>query len=205
MNDSDDLDFNDISLESLNTHLLFGDVDTENVKNAVEFVIKSNILFKKTQELTIFLNTIGGDCYEGFALIDIIEASKHPIKIIGLGNILSMGVLLLSAGHKGKRTILKNTQVMAHQFWYHNGGKFHELLAAHKSELYLESQFIRHFLHHTKMSENQIRDIVFSPSDRWLTPAECKKYGIVDHVLDELPDLSHHEPVQPVKSKNRSR
>lgn len=205
MNDSCDLNFNDISLESLNSHLLFGEVNTENIRNSVEFIIKSNILFKKTQELTIFLNTAGGDCYEGFALIDIIEASKHPVKMIGLGNILSMGVLLLSAGYKGKRTILKNTQVMAHQFWSQSEGKFHELIAAHKFELYLESQFIRHFLRHTKMTENQIRDIVFSSSDRWLTPAECKKYGIVDHILDELPDLSRHEPVQPVKSKNRSR
>ena len=39
------------------------------------------------------------------------------------------------------------------------------------------------------MTEKQINEIMFGPSDRWLTPTECKKLGIVDHIVDELPNF----------------
>jgi ATP-dependent protease ClpP protease subunit len=36
------------------------------------------------------------------------------------------------------------------------------------------------------MSEKQIRDIMFAPTDRWLTPKEAKKYGICDEIRDYI-------------------
>lgn len=202
--DGSRVDFNDVSLESLGVHLLFGDVHEESMRAAVEFVLKANIILTDFSEITLCLNTLGGNCYDGFALIDVMSASRLPVKTVGMGNIVSMGVFLLSAGYKGKRVITKNTQVMAHQHFGGNGAKFHELVASHKSELYLHSQMMHHFLTHTKMTERQIKDIVLGPTDRWLTPHECKKLGIVDHVVDELPafnlDLRPPQP-RPASAK----
>ena len=36
----------------------------------------------------------------------------------------------------------------------------------------------------TKPREKQVRDVLFSPSDRYLTPAELKRYGLVDRVVE---------------------
>ena len=36
------------------------------------------------------------------------------------------------------------------------------------------------------MSKKQIMDVLFSPSDRYLTPAECLKYGLVDRVVEYI-------------------
>lgn len=200
-------DFNEISLESLGAHVLFGPVDEDSMREAVSFVLKANMLFKKEKEITLFLNTTGGNCYDGFSLIDVIDVSRIPVKTVGLGNIMSMGVLLLCAGNKGSRIMTKNTQVMTHQFYGGTEGKFHELVSAYKAELYLERQFIEHFLRHTKMTEKQIKDVMFSPSDRWLSPSECKKLGIVDHVIDELPDfnLVMPSPARASSAKRRGR
>jgi ATP-dependent Clp protease protease subunit len=99
---------------------------------------------------------------------------------------MSMGVLLLAAGHKGKRRLTKNSEVMAHQFAASFYGKQHELMATSRALKLLENRFKRHFLNHTKMTEQQIKDIVFAPSDRYLTPSECKKFGICDEVIDSL-------------------
>jgi hypothetical protein len=40
------------------------------------------------------------------------------------------------------------------------------------------------------MNEKQINDVLFAPSDRWLTPQECKKFGLCDRVTDylDIPD-----------------
>ena len=200
------IDLSSISLETLGAHMFFGEVDTASVHRAIEFLLKTNIVYREPRELTLILNTIGGSCYDGFALIDVMDASRHTIKTVGMGNIVSMGVLLLCAGEKGKRVMTRNTQVMAHQFYGVVGGKFHELISAYKSELYLEQQFLEHFLRHTKMNEKQIRDVMFGPSDRWLSPTECKKLGLVDHVVDELPEFSFQiQTSRAEKSKPRSR
>lgn len=183
------VDFNDVSLESLGGHLFFGDVDAESVKHAATFILKSNQLLDRN-EITLFINSFGGECGSAFALIDIMEISKLKIRTVGLGNVMSMGLLILSAGSVGKRILTKNTNVMAHQFSGAAEGKFHELLADHHGNQLLKHRFIEHFKRHSKLKPEQIEDILFSKSDRFLTPAECKKFGLIDSIVDELPDFS---------------
>lgn len=180
-------DFDIVSLDSLGVHLLFGEVDNWTIKEAVTFVLKANMLLQ--DDITIMLNTVGGDVAEGFGLIDVMEASRLDIRTVGMGNIISMGMLIICAGTPGKRIMLKNTTAMAHQFASYVDGKFHELVAQHQSNIYTKEQFVAHFMKHTKMTKKQINDIIFAPSDRYLSPTECKKYGLIDKVVDELPQF----------------
>jgi len=182
------LDFNEVSLESMGVHMLSGTVDSDTIRDATTFVLKANLLL--SDDITLVLNTVGGDTSEGFALVDVMDASRLKVKTIGMGNIISMGILLMCAGAKGHRVMMKNTCAMAHQFAAYTEGKFHELMASHRSLMYLKQQFITHFLRHTTMTEKQINDIMFAPTDRYLSPVECKKYGIIDHVIDELPEFN---------------
>lgn len=178
-------DFDIVSLDSLGVHLLFGEVDNWVIKDAVTFVLKANLLLQ--DDITIVLNTVGGDVAEGFGLIDVMEASRLNIRTVGMGNIISMGMLIICAGTPGKRVMMKNTTAMAHQFNSYATGKFHELIAQNESNLYTKEQFIIHFQKHTKMTKKQIEDIMFGKSDKYLSPAECKKYGLIDKIVDELP------------------
>ncbi len=182
-------DLTDVSLEFLGGHLLFGEIDVETVREASGFIIKSNQLMDKSRDLTLFINSQGGSVYDGFALIDLMGISKHDINTIGIGNLMSTAVLIFTAGTPGKRILTKNTTIMAHQFSSSADGKFHEIMASYKADIQLRAQFVYHFKMTTKMSEKQIADVLFGPSDRYLTPTECKKYGICDKIVDELPDL----------------
>jgi ATP-dependent Clp protease protease subunit len=206
--DGNRIDFNEISLESLGSHLIFADVDEQSMKDAVTFILKANQIFPK-QELTLFVNSVGGEVADGFALIDIMDLSRLPIRTVSSGRIMSMGVLIASAGHKGKRVMTRNCEVMAHQFWGTIEGKFHELLAQTKALQYTQHMFMQHFLRHSEMSEAQIKDILFGPTDRWLTPQECKEFGLIDEIVDELPPIAPQTavavPVLGTQSKSRSR
>lgn len=176
--------YDNLSLGALGVHMFFGEVDGDKAQEACEFILKSNILQRDVTMLTMVLNTVGGECAEGFAVIDLMDTSRIPVATVGIGNIMSMGVLLLSGGAKGHRIITKNTEVMAHQFAGYFHGKHHELLATQKSYELLENRFIKHFLRHSTMKEKQIRDVLFAPSDRYLTPAEMKRYGLIDKVVE---------------------
>ena len=178
--------YDDESLESMGCHLFFGEVDTDSAYSACEFILKSNLISANKDPLTIFVNTVGGECADGFTVIDIMETSRLPIATVGIGSVMSMGVLLLSGGTPGMRTLTKNAEIMAHQFAGYFSGKQHELIATQSAYKQLEHRFIRHFLSHSKMKEKQIRDILFSPSDRYLTPADCKKYGLCDRVVEHF-------------------
>jgi len=175
-----------ISLNTLGAHLLFGEINTPSVYQAVNFIIKSNFIFDHDTQLTMMVNSPGGSVSDGFALIDVMETSRLDINTVGLGQVASMGVLIVAAGTKGKRVITKNTEIMAHQFSTMIYGKYHELVASQKYHEKLERTFIDHFVRHTSMSEKQVRDIMFSTTDRWLTPKEAKKYGICDEVRDSF-------------------
>jgi ATP-dependent Clp protease, protease subunit len=183
--------YDDVSLESLGAHMFFGPVDETSSRAAAEFVLKSNLFFEHSRPITIFFNTCGGECSDGFALIDIMQTSRLPIATVGIGQIASMGMLMISAGTPGMRTMTKNSEVMAHQFSGYFSGKQHELIATQYAYSLLEDRFIKHFLRHSSMSEKQIRDILFAPSDRYLTPSECKKFGLIDTVIEfaEIPRL----------------
>lgn len=175
-----------VSLNTLGTHLLFGEIGTASAYSAINFIIKSNLIYDNGTNLTLMVNSPGGSVSDGFALIDVMETSRLDISTVGIGQVASMGVLVVSAGTKGKRIVTKNTEIMAHQFSTMIYGKYHELIASQKYHERLEKMFIKHFLKHTTMSEKQVRDIMFSPTDRWLTPAEAKKYGICDEVREHM-------------------
>src|SRR5947207_7254816 len=51
----------------------------------------------------------------GLALYDTFQYIQSPIQTLCLGQAMSMGSLLLTAGAKGKRYILPNATVMIHQ------------------------------------------------------------------------------------------
>lgn len=181
-----------ISLQSLGAYMLFGGIDQHTAYDACEFIIKANMLKAVDAPLTFLINSEGGNVNDGFAIIDVMETSRLPVQTVGTGLIASMALLILSAGHKGTRTITKNTEIMAHQWMGAMEGKFHELMAVTNEHVRLKGLFVDHFLRHSTMSERQINDVLFAPSDRWLTPAECKKFGLVDRVSEylEAPKIS---------------
>lgn len=172
------------SLESLGCHMFWSDVDDESSHAACEFIIKSNLIQRDDDPITIIINSVGGECGEGFAVIDLMDTSRIPIATVGTGSIMSMGLLLVSAGTHGMRSLTKNTEIMAHQFSGYFSGKQHELIATQTAYTMLEAKFVRHFQRHSTMSEKQIRDVLFAPSDRYLTPQECKSYGLVDRIVE---------------------
>ena len=188
--------YDDVTLESLGAHMFFGEVTEETSYAACEFILKSNLFYEHSKPLTMFFNTCGGECSEGFAVIDLMETSRMPISTVGIGQIASMGVLLLSAGTPGLRTLTTNSEVMAHQFSSTLYGKQHELIATTLGLKQLEDKFYKHFLRHSKLTKRQIKDILFSTTDRYLTPSECKKYGLIDKIVESstLPAAKRWKP-----------
>jgi len=61
------------------------------------------------KEITMYINSQGGEVTSGLALYDVMKAMKSPIKTVCIGQASSMGALLFVSGNKRENaTTCKN-------------------------------------------------------------------------------------------------
>ena len=163
-------------------YLFMDTVTSDSCKDAIEFVIKQNTEKKKQKRLQFMICSPGGAMPECFALIDIMKGSRIPIHTVGLGCIASCGLLLFITGEKGHRVLTPNTSILSHQFSWGNWGKEHELFAQVKEFELSTERMINHYKKCTGLTEEEIREHLLPPEDRWLSAKEAKKLGICDAI-----------------------
>lgn len=159
---------------------------SESTKPIISWIIEKNLLpdSERPEELTLIINSPGGNVHAAFALIDTMRGSAIPVKTIGLGMIASCGVLTFMAGMKGRRFITPNTSILSHQYSWGSGGKEHELFARVKEFELSSARMLEHYKKCTGMTEKKIREILLPAEDVWLSAEEAVKYGIADKVIE---------------------
>jgi len=171
-----------VELLTSGIYMFMGDVTMESMSPVVEWILSSNMKKKMPKELTLGICSRGGDLNACFALIDIMEGSKIPIKTVGLGMIASCGLLMFMSGTKGGRTLTPNTAILSHQYSWGAMGKEHELFARVKEMELTTRRLLDHYKKCTGLTEKAVREHLMPPHDVWLSAKEAKKFGICDSV-----------------------
>lgn len=173
----------------LNDHGIYvfmGDVDYESMKPVIEWILFENYVTKhKKNELQLMICSPGGDLQDAFALIDVMQNSRIPIKTIGLGQIASSALLIFMAGTKSRRTLTPNTSILSHQFSWHTEGKVHELFASVREYELTQNRMIEHYRKCTGATDEIIKEYLLPAQDRWLSAEEALKLNICDHVTGD--------------------
>jgi|TARA_B000000557_G_C20791031_1_gene451024 ATP-dependent Clp protease protease subunit len=159
--------------------------DSNTTKPVIQTIIEKNLMpnSQRPNELTLVINSPGGQVHSAFALIDTMKGSAIPVKTVGLGMIASCGLLTFMSGTKGRRVITPNTSILSHQYSWGSGGKEHELFARVREFELSTDRMIQHYKKCTGLSEKKVRDILLPPEDRWLSAKEAVKYGIADKIV----------------------
>ena len=106
----------DIYSRLLQDRIVFlgGEIDS-NMAN----LIVAQLLFLEAddpdKDISLYINSPGGSVTAGMAIFDTMRYIKAPVSTICLGMAAPMGSLLLTAGEKGKRIALPNSEIMIHQ------------------------------------------------------------------------------------------
>lgn len=171
----------------LDNHMFFlnGDIDVENVDRCIKWIEYENIDSTKPKLLTLYVNTPGGDLYQTFALIDVMHSSKHPIRTIGLGNIMSGGFLIFVCGTKGERYIAANAGIMCHQLSDDITDKYHDIKSAVKEVENCNAKMIKILRDATGLSALKISSKLLPASDVYLTAKELIQLKAADYILGE--------------------
>ena len=160
--------------------LLFGEICAENVAPLIAWILAENFSESAPEQLTILINSEGGDLSDAFALIEVMRGSKIPINTVALGQVASAGLLIFMAGDY--RIITPSCSVMSHHFSAGVSGTFHDLINANKEWNFTQQRIVNMYMECTGMSEEQIKEQLLPTRDVYLTPSEAVELKLADEV-----------------------
>lgn len=159
---------------------LTGEIDDHNCD-----ILKANLFYLESissEDIQIYINSVGGSVYSGLGLLDTMEYIKPDICTVNTGLAASMAAVLLCSGTKGKRKALKRSRTMIHQPLGYTG-------FAQASDIEIDAKQINHLKKdlYEIISEmtGQPYDKVYRDGDRdyWMSANEAKKYGMIDEII----------------------
>ena len=161
------------------------------VNDAVASLICAQLLFLESQdpekEIYLYINSPGGSVTAGMALYDTMHYITPPIATVCMGRAASMGAFLLSAGQKGMRYALPNSQVMIHQPLGGFQGQATDI-DIHAREILRMRETLNGLL--AKHTGQPIEKIAQDTErDNFMTAEMAQAYGLVDKVLASRRDL----------------
>jgi ATP-dependent Clp protease protease subunit len=172
----------EVGLLNNNIHFLTGDINEYNIEKTIKWIIYENTKFDESKQLTLYINSGGGELSSTFALIDIMRSSPIPIRTVGIGAICSAAFMIFACGERGHRIISKNTSIMCHQYSGGFYGKHHDIEAYVKEATLTNSRLVKILEEVSDMTPKKIKDTLLPPSDVWLTPEELVELGIADSI-----------------------
>jgi len=168
---------------------LFSDVSEEKVAEIVQGLLymdevnKAEKDSKKWKPIEFYISTYGGNADDMFALYDVMRILKSEVHTVGVGKVMSAGVLLLAAGTKGKRKIGKYCRVMIHSAMAGNHGSLPNLVNEMEALQQLQEDYISALVGETQMTKEDIKKMLERKVNVYLSAEEAVKLGIADIII----------------------
>ena len=170
---------------------LFSDVSDEKVAEIVQAILYLNELNKvekdekKKKPIDFYICTYGGSADDMFALYDIINIIKEDTEIhtIGVGKVMSAGVLLLASGTQGKRKIGKHCRVMIHNVIGGNHGSLPNLANELEAIQTLQDDYVNALVENTKLTKKKLTKMLNEKVNVYLSAEEAVELGIADIII----------------------
>lgn len=156
------------------------------VNDTMASLVVAQLLFLQSEDpdkdIYLYINSPGGSITSGMAIYDTMKYIKPDVVTICVGMAASMGQFLLTAGTKGKRFALPNSEIMMHQPLGGFQGQATDIEIHAKRILRTKEKMIR------IIAENSGKDIEIIrrdvERDFFFTAEEAKEYGLIDKVID---------------------
>jgi len=155
------------------------------IEDTMANLIIAQLLFLQSEdskkEISLYINSPGGSVTSTLAIVDTIKFIKPNVSTFCVGVAASGAALVLSAGTKGKRFILKNAEVMIHQPLGGAEGQATDISIHAKHILKTKENLNKMLAENTGQPLGKIENDV--ERDFFMSAEEAKKYGIVDKIL----------------------
>lgn len=155
------------------------------IDDAVANTVIAQLLFLESQDrekdIQLYVNSPGGSVTAGLAIYDTMQYVKSDVSTICVGLAASMGATILTAGQKGKRFSLPNSEILIHQVMGGASGQAVEMEIHARHILKVKDKINQILSKHTGQNIEKIEKD--TDRDFFMTAEESKEYGIVDHII----------------------
>lgn len=148
-------------------------------------IVIAQLLFLESEDakkdITLYVNSPGGSVSATMAIIDTMSFVKPDVSTVCIGLAASGGAVVLSAGKKGKRFALPNSEIMIHQPLGGTEGQASDIAITAKHILKIKENLNKILAKNTGQPLSQIEKD--SDRDYYMNAEESKKYGIIDDII----------------------
>ena len=174
----------DIFSRLLNDRIIFL---SDEVNDTTASLVVAQLLFLEAQDpdkdIDFYINSPGGSVTAGMAIYDTMNYVKCDVSTICIGMAASMGAFLLSAGTKGKRIALPNSEIMIHQPLGGARGQASDIKIQADLILRTRDNLNRILAENTGKSVEEIaRD---TERDNFMTAKQALEYGLIDKIFEK--------------------
>jgi ATP-dependent Clp protease protease subunit len=131
------------------------------------------------------ISTGGGNVADMFSAYDVMRMVRGecPIHTLGVGKVMSAGVLLLAAGTKGKRRIGKYCRIMLHHVLGAEQGSVVDIGQSYEEAKVMEQNMFKAIAEESNLTLEELQGIVSKNIDIFFSAEEAVEMGIADIIV----------------------
>ena len=160
---------------------------SDEVNDVTASLVVAQLLFLAAEDpdkdINLYINSPGGSVTAGMAIYDTMQYTKADVSTICVGMAASMGAFLLSAGAKGKRFALPNSEIMIHQPLGGAQGQAIDIQIHAERIIKMKDKLNRMLAEQTGQPLDVIRKD--TERDNFMSAEEALKYGLIDKIVEK--------------------
>lgn len=157
----------------------------EQVNDTTASLIIAQMLYLEHEDpekdIKFYINSPGGSVTSGLAIYDTMQYVKCDVSTMCVGLAASMGAFLLTAGTKGKRFALPNSQILIHQPLGGVQGQATDIKIHTEWLLRIKDNLNKALSENTGQPLEKIQQDV--ERDYFMSADEAMDYGLIDKVM----------------------
>ncbi len=160
---------------------------SDEVNDVTASLIVAQLLFLDSEDpdkdINLYINSPGGSITAGMAIYDTMQYTKADVSTICVGMAASMGAFLLSAGAKGKRFALPNSEIMIHQPLGGTQGQATDIQIHAERIIKMKEKLNKMLSENTGQPLDKIK--MDTERDNFMSAEEALKYGLIDKIVEK--------------------
>lgn len=170
-------------LRELGIYYITGEISGDDLKSVHQDILAKHLSPGWNREVQLIVNSIGGEIAEGWMLIDLLDYVRMDIRTVGMGEICSLGTMLVAAGTRGKRVVSSSCALMIHGFSMGMEGNRQHLVDTMGFVEREHQREIDFWVQRSKVKRVDVEKLFLDGRDHYFTPQEAYKLGIIDEVV----------------------
>lgn len=161
------------------------------IEDGMASLVCAQLLFLEAEnpkkEINLYINSPGGVVTSGLAMYDTMQFIKPPVSTLCVGQAMSAGSLLLTAGAKDMRFCTPNAQIMVHQPSGGYQGQATDIMIHAQFTERLKRRLNEIYVRHTGQDYETIHNAM--ERDNFLTTEQALELGLIDKVLTSRDEI----------------